>query len=253
MGSPVASNVTTILVVDDDPDVRLLLRECLEMEGYRVIEASDGAGLKLALTTSKIDLVTLDLNLGGEDGFALAREIRARQNIPIIMISGKSDTIDRVVGLELGADDYITKPFHLREVLARVRAVLRRYEIHSVADTEKHGTAAHSAPSSPTFAFEGWQLNLDRRELRRDPHNEVELTTSEFNLLAIFVQRPARVLSRDDIMDLLKGHDWSPLDRSIDSLVARLRKKIEQDSDAPKLVKTVRGVGYVFSAAVTKG
>ena len=253
MGSPVVQNVTTILVVDDDPDVRLLLLECLEMEGYRVIEAPDGAGLKLALTTSKIDLVTLDLNLGGEDGFALAREIRTRQNIPIIMISGKSDTIDRVVGLELGADDYITKPFHLREVLARVRAVLRRYEVHAGADAAKDGAAAGSTPLSPCFTFDGWQLDLDRRELRRDAHGVVQLTTAEFNLLAIFVQRPARVLSRDDIMDLLKGHDWSPLDRSIDSLVARLRKKIEQDSDAPKLVKTVRGIGYVFSAAVSKG
>ena len=168
------------------------------------------------------------------------------------MISGKSDTIDRVVGLELGADDYITKPFHLREVLARVRAVLRRYEPHAISGTSANPATAESRSSSPLFAFENWQLDLDRRELRRDAHGVVDLTTAEFNLLAIFVQRPARVLSRDDIMDLLKGHDWSPLDRSIDSLVARLRKKIERDSDAPRLVKTVRGVGYVFSTSVTK-
>jgi len=243
---------TTILVVDDDPDVRVLLRDCLEMEGYRVIEAGDGAGLKRALAADRIDLVTLDLSLGGDDGLALAREIRADRNVPIVMISGKSDTIDRVVGLELGADDYITKPFHLREVLARVRAVLRRYEVHGADDAAKGATTEGARPSTPSLAFEGWQLDLDRRELRSDAHGAVELTTAEFNLLAIFVQRPSRVLSRDDIMDLLKGHDWSPMDRSIDTLVARLRKKIERDSDTPKLVKTVRGVGYVFSASVTR-
>jgi len=243
---------TTILVVDDDPDVRVLLRDCLEMEGYRVIEAGDGAGLKRALAADRIDLVTLDLSLGGDDGLALAREIRADRNVPIVMISGKSDTIDRVVGLELGADDYITKPFHLREVLARVRAVLRRYEVHGADDAAKGAATEGARPSTPSLAFEGWQLDLDRRELRSDAHGAVELTTAEFNLLAIFVQRPSRVLSRDDIMDLLKGHDWSPMDRSIDTLVARLRKKIERDSDTPKLVKTVRGVGYVFSASVTR-
>jgi two-component system, OmpR family, response regulator len=253
VANPAGQNAaTTILVVDDDPDVRVLLRDCLELEGYRVIEAGDGAGLKRALATDTVDLVTLDLNLGGEDGLALAREIRAGRNVPIIMISGKSDTIDRVVGLELGADDYISKPFHLREVLARVRAVLRRYEAHGAEGLAKSAAAAGSTPSTPSLAFEGWQLDLDRRELRSDAHGAVELTTAEFNLLAIFVQRPSRVLSRDDIMDLLKGHDWSPLDRSIDTLVARLRKKIERDSDTPKLVKTVRGVGYVFSASVTR-
>jgi len=253
VGNPVGQNAaTTILVVDDDPDVRVLLRDCLAMEGYRVIEASDGAGLKRALASDPVDLVTLDLNLGGEDGLALAREIRADRNVPIIMISGKGDTIDRVVGLELGADDYISKPFHLREVLARVRAVLRRYEVQAADGAAKAAAAQGTMPSTPSFAFEGWQLDVDRRELRRDVHGLVELTTAEFNMLAIFVQRPSRVLSRDDIMDLLKGHDWSPMDRSIDSLVARLRKKIERDSDAPKLIKTVRGVGYVFSASVSR-
>lgn len=242
-----------ILVVDDDPGVRQLLRDCLEMEAYQVTEAADGGGLRQVLATQPVDLVTLDINLGGDDGFALAREIRARRNVPIIMISGKSDIIDRVVGLELGADDYITKPFHLREVLARVRAVLRRYEVYS-AQSQPGGVALEPADcAGQRFTFDGWQLDLDRRELRSPANGIVALTTAEFNLLSVFVQRPARVLSRDDIMDLLKGHDWSPLDRSIDSLVARLRKKIEHDGDSPKLVKTVRGVGYVFSVAVTKG
>ena len=249
---PAENIAATILVVDDDKDVRLLLRDCFELEHYRVVEARDGAGLRQALATGNIDLVTLDLNLGGEDGLALAREIRASRNVPIVMISGKSDTIDRVVGLELGADDYITKPFHLREVLARVRAVLRRYNRY--AGDAVAGEVKPTVPqeSGARFSFEGWQLDLERRELRRVAQGAVELTTAEFNLLVLFVQRPARVLSRDDIMDLLKGHDWSPLDRSIDSLVARLRKKIESDSDTPQLVKTVRGVGYVFAAAVAK-
>ena len=252
MSKPAENIPATILVVDDDKDVRLLLRDCFELEHYRVVEAADGAGLRQALATGGIDLVTLDLNLGGEDGLALAREIRASRNVPIVMISGKSDTIDRVVGLELGADDYITKPFHLREVLARVRAVLRRYNRY--AGDAVAGEAQPTAPQEPgaRFTFEGWQLDLERRELRKVTQGTVELTTAEFNLLALFVQRPARVLSRDDIMDLLKGHDWSPLDRSIDSLVARLRKKIESDSDTPQLVKTVRGVGYVFAAVVAK-
>ncbi|MBA4171438.1 MAG: DNA-binding response regulator [Hyphomicrobium sp.] len=242
----------TILVVDDDPDVRLLLRECLELEGFHVLEARDGAELRRTFASSTVDLVTLDLNLGGEDGLALAREIRADRNVPIVMISGKSDTIDRVVGLELGADDYITKPFHLREVLARVRAVLRRYETNAVSSGTRQADKELSSASSATFAFDGWILDIDRRELRRDPNGNVQLTTAEFNLLEIFVQRPARVLSRDDIMDLLKGHDWSPLDRSIDSLIARLRKKIERDCDEPRLIKTVRGVGYAFSESVRK-
>jgi two-component system, OmpR family, response regulator len=252
MSSPNGQKPATILVVDDDPEVRLLLRDCLTLEGYRVIEASDGETLKRTLASECIDLVTLDLKLGGEDGLSLAREIRASRNVPIVMISGKGDTIDRVVGLELGADDYIAKPFHLREVLARVRAVLRRYEGQTAGSPPAEATSKVPGPSGAAFTFEDWQLDLDRRELRNGSNGTIDLTTAEFNLLAIFVQRPARVLSRDDIMDLLKGHDWSPLDRSIDSLVARLRKKIERDSDAPRLVKTVRGVGYVFTASVSK-
>ncbi len=235
-----------ILVVDDDAEVRTLLRRCFELEGYAVAEAGDGAEMRSRMQVQPISLVTLDLKLGGDDGLTLAREIRATRNIPIIMITGKDDPIDRVVGLELGADDYITKPFHLREVLARVRAVLRRYEnsqqskpATSVASTDRTG-----------FSFGGYTLRPAKRELVDAKGIVVDLTTAEFNLLQMFVERPSRVLSRDNIMDLLKGHEWSPLDRSIDSLVARLRKKIEPDSDQPRLIKTVRGVGYVFAVDV---
>jgi DNA-binding response OmpR family regulator len=241
-----------ILVVDDDAAVRTLLRECYELEGYEVTEARDGADLVKALAAGRFDLMTLDLSLGGESGLDIARDIRTRNNIPIIMITGKGDTIDRVVGLELGADDYITKPFHVREVLARTRAVLRRYEALPV--TQSGSDAAVASPDSATrFWFDRWILDPARRDLRLENGEARELTTAEFNLLVLFVERPARVLSRDTIMDLLKGHEWSPFDRSIDSLIVRLRKKIERDPEVPHLIKTVRGVGYVFAAEVRKG
>lgn len=243
-----------ILVVDDDAAVRTLLRDCFELEGYEVMEAEDGAALRHILAEGDVQLITLDLNLGGEDGLALAREIRSIRNLPIVMITGKGDTIDRVVGLELGADDYIVKPFHVREVLARVRAVLRRYspaeDCRSLAG-ETQGAAP--GDNEERLSFDRWHLNIPRRELKSDAGDVRDLTTAEFDLLLVFVRRPGRVLSRDNIMDLLMGHEWSPMDRSIDSLVARLRKKIERDGDAPQLVKTVRGVGYVFAATVTRG
>lgn len=235
-----------ILIVDDDPEVRRLLEDGLKAEGYSVTEAADGAGLLAALAKRRVDLITLDVRLGGEDGFNLAREVRAKNNVPIIMISGKGDMIDRVVGLELGADDYIAKPFHMREVLARVRAVLRRYETQGAQ-------AGSGAPQSegPRFEFDGWQLDASRRALKTPEGQDRELTTAEFNLLLLLLERPGRVLSRDELMDLLKGPDWTPLDRSIDGLVARLRKKIER-GEVPQLVKTVRGIGYVFAAQVRR-
>lgn len=235
-----------ILVVDDEAEVRALLRSGLELEGYAVSEAKDGAELIAALEKRPVDLITLDLRLGDQDGFAFARQVRSKHNVPIVMISGKSDMIDRVVGLELGADDYITKPFHMREVVARIRAVLRRY-----APVAKSETRSAKPERQPVYEFDGWTLNSSRRELR-DPEGALcELTTAEFNLLSILVERPGRVLSRDELMDVLKGQDWTPLDRSIDGLVARLRKKIERGNESPQLVKTVRGVGYAFAGQVT--
>ena len=230
-----------ILVVDDDPKVRTLLRRCLEGEGFAVSDAKDGAELHTCLQRQQISLITLDLNLGKENGLDLARDIRKQRNIPIIMLTGKGDAIDRIVGLEVGADDYLAKPFELRELVARIRAVLRR-----VTPTEP------VAATGQRYAFEGWVLDISRRSLKRDCGDDQDLTTSEFNLLEAFVKRPHRVLSRDDIMDLLKGHDWSPLDRSIDNLVARLRKKVEKDPDRPALIKTVRGAGYTFTADVER-
>ncbi len=236
-----------ILVVDDEEPVRALLRECFELEGYRVSDAKDSKGLNQALAASPPDLITLDLKLGGENGLELARELRASCNVPIVMITGKSDVVDRVVGLELGADDYIAKPFHVREVLARVRAVLRRYEGGPAQPQQGEPAAAGNR-----YQFDGWTLDLERRELVSSAGEQRELTTAEFNMLELFVKRPARVLSRDNIMDGLKGHEWSPFDRSIDTLIVRLRRKIEPDPETPRYIRTVRGVGYVFSASVSK-
>lgn len=235
------SSQNLILVVDDEPEIRTLLRRCFERDGFAVVEARNGTEMRAHIDAPGLAVVTLDLTLGGEDGLELAREIRARNNVPIIMITGKGDTIDRVVGLELGADDYIAKPFQLREVLARVRAVLRRY-----------AAMPHAPPGATAqeerYAFDDMILDIGRRTLCDRSGAATDLTTAEFNLLHIFVKRPRRVLSRDNIMDLLKGHEWSPLDRSIDALIGRLRKRVEADPNSPTLIKTVRGVGYVFTS-----
>lgn len=234
---------TRILIVDDDEKVRLLLRRCFEGEGYRVSEAARGADVIPAMAADEIDLVTLDLTLPDMDGLSVARAVRERSRVPIIMVTGKGDVIDRVIGLEVGADDYISKPFHLREVLARVRAVLRRTD-------SGEGAPEAKVAARPALRFDRWTLDPDMRELRDEGGQACALTTAEFSLLEIFVSHAHRVLTRDQIMDLLKGHEWSPLDRSIDNLVARLRKKIEVSPDDPALVKTVRGLGYVFTARV---
>jgi two-component system, OmpR family, response regulator len=236
-------NSQHILVVDDDSAVRELLRDCLEPEGFRVSEAADSTAMHALLSAGHIDLVTLDLTLGRENGLVLARDIRSRHDIPLVMITGKGDTIDRVVGLELGADDYIAKPFHPREVVARIRAVLRRK-----GPVESGQVIAN--PRTERLAFEDWTMDLGRREVMSTNKATLALTTAEFNLLEILARRPQRVHTRDTIMDLLKGHDWTPFDRSIDALVSRLRRKIEVDPENPRLLKTVRGVGYVFACEV---
>lgn len=215
-----------------------MLRRCFEDEGYRVSEATDQAGVDLALT-DHVDLMTLDLNLGSTDGLSIARAVRQNWDLPIIMITGKGDMIDRIVGLEIGADDYIAKPFHLREVLARIRSVLRR-----------SGTGTAAAPTAApagTIRFDGFVLDPARRSLTDPNGADIALTTGEFDLLLVFASHAHAVLDRDRIMDLLKGHDWAPNDRSIDNQVARLRKLIEADTRNPQFIKTVRGAGYSFT------
>ena len=235
-----------IIVVDDDAQVRTLLRNLLETEGYVVSEAANGGEMRSLLETQSASLITLDLKLAGEDGLALAQEVRTQRHIPIIMVTAKADDIDKILGLELGADDYITKPFNVREVLARVRAVLRRY---APASSEQRPSRSSEHEK---YAFADWILDITARELKAADGQKTELTSAEFNLLELFVKRPTRVLSRDAIMDAMKGQEWMPLDRSIDTLVGRLRRKVEPDPEHPTIIKTVRGVGYVLAADVTR-
>lgn len=237
---------TNVLVVDDDPGVRRLLRRCLEGEGYRVHEAETADGVLDAVGRTPINLVTLDLGLDGDNGLEIAREIRKRSDVPIIMVTAKGDVIDRVVGLEVGADDYISKPFHVREVLARVNSVLRR-----ARGMENAAGPSLNPPTARTYAFEGFQATPEKLELRDTEGEPIDLTSGDFRLLQVFLERPRRVLSREQIMDILNGPGWSPLDRTIDNQVARLRKKIEAEPGDPKLIKTVRGVGYIFTPDVS--
>jgi two-component system phosphate regulon response regulator OmpR len=233
-----------ILVVDDDPKIRQMLSRYLEEEGFDVTLASTGGEMRDALARSHADLVLLDLVLPGEDGLLLAREIRAQAGrTGIIMVTGRSDMVDTVVGLEVGADDYIAKPFHLREVLARIKSVLRRLQ-------PPPGAAAFG-PIEPlvgeALRFDGWRIDFDRREVRRPDGAQVPLTSGEFDLLAVFVRHPGRVLTRDMLMDLTRGRQWEAFDRAIDAQVARLRRKIESNPKAPAIIKSVRGIGYVFA------
>jgi DNA-binding response OmpR family regulator len=235
-----------IVVVDDDPKIRTLLRRTLEPEGYRVSEAAGSEELFALLRGEPADLITLDLTLRNEDGLEIARRIRSESQVPIIMVTGKGDMIDRVVGLELGADDYITKPFHVREVLARIRTVLKR-----TANNRTGPGGSTTSERRSIFRFDGWQLDAQKRELRSPNGSPCALTTAEFDLLVVFVMRPNRVLTRDAIMEHLKGNNWAANDRAIDTQVARLRKKLENDRDLPSLIKTVRGFGYSFTADVS--
>ena len=243
----------TILVVDDDPKIRTLLRNLLEDDGFGVVEAQTAAEVMQVIETSSVSLITLDLNLGADNGIDLACQVRRMSQVPIIMVTGKEDVIDRVVGLEVGADDYITKPFHVREVLARIRSVLRRSEATSEVLREIAGNLEISqanASESAHFSFDGMIAIPDQMRLMDRSGLECGLTSGDFKLLNVFLNRPKRVLSRDQLMDLTAGTEWNPLDRAIDNQIARLRKKIERDPSNPKLIKTVRGVGYTFACEV---
>ncbi|NOV21037.1 response regulator [Ensifer adhaerens] len=229
-----------VLIVDDDERIRQMLHRYLQDQGFRVSVAGDGRAMRDCLTRGGIDIVLLDVVLPDADGFALARDLRSRSDIPFIMLTGRNDVVDRVVGLELGADDYIAKPFHLRELLARIRVALRRRR----PVTEGHVEARESE----VFCFEGWQLDVARRELWSRAGEEIRLTTGEFDMLCVFVKHPGRVMAREMLMDLTRGRNLEAFDRTIDAQVARLRRKIEADPANPSLIKSVRGVGYLFSA-----
>jgi two-component system phosphate regulon response regulator OmpR len=224
-----------LLVVDDDPGLRDLLSHYLTREGFKVATASDGRAMDRWLEKHHPDLIILDLMLPGEDGLSLARRVRATSDVPIIMISARGDEVDRILGLELGADDYLPKPFNPRELLARVRAVLRRRQPGSESPKTAH-----------QVSFGPFTLDLKSRQLTRDGE-PVALTSGEFDLLEIFAAHPDQVLHRDRLLDLLKGYERTPFDRSIDVQIARLRSKIEDNSKEPRYILTVWGKGYRFS------
>ncbi|MBZ0105318.1 MAG: response regulator [Sulfuricella denitrificans] len=226
-----------ILVVDDDPGLRELLQQYLTEQGYAVAAVNDGMAMERHLAQQCADLVILDLMLPGEDGLTLARKLRAQGSQPIIMLSARGEDIDRIIGLEVGADDYLAKPFNPRELLARIRAVLRRKE-----NLKPEATV----PPSGIFSFGPYRLDTNAHQLSHDSA-EVALTAGEFNLLRIFVEHPGRVLGRDMLMDLIKGYERTPFDRSIDVRVTRLRRKIEEDPAAPAYIRTVWGEGYLFA------
>jgi two-component system OmpR family response regulator len=231
-----------LLVVDDDRDIRELLTDYLTRNGFRATAVADGRAMRAALAAHAFDLVVLDVMLPGEDGLTLCRELRARSNLPILMLTARGDDLDRIVGLEMGADDYLPKPFNPRELLARIKAVLRR--ARTLPDN------LH-APQHSFARFDGWTLNFDTRTLHDPAGEAVELSGAEFRLLKIFVERPHRVLNRDQLMDLLHGRDTEPFDRSIDVQVSRLRQRLGDDAREARLIKTVRGEGYVFTAPVS--
>jgi two-component system OmpR family response regulator len=241
-----------VLLVDDEPRIRTMLRRYLVEEGFKVSEAANGDSMRAVLDRDAIDLVLLDLMMPGEDGLSLARYIRQRSAVPIIMLTGKSDLIDRVVGLESGADDYITKPFELREVLARIRTVIRRSNPRSAPPAPERAPTTNGS-GNEILVFQGWQLDVIKRELRQATGNIVPLTAGEFELLRVFAQHPNRVLSRNQLIELVKGREWAAYDRAVDTQVGRLRKKIEADPSDPKLIKTLRGGGYIFATTVKPG
>ena len=236
-----------ILVVDDDREIRDLLSRYLVKQGFRVSTAADGRDMRESLRDQAIDLIVLDLMLPGDDGLALCREVRARSAMPVIMLTARGDDVDRIVGLEMGADDYVAKPFNPRELVARIRAVMRR------AGESTGGLAGgRRDEAGGTLVFAGWRLDLERRELTNPDGVLVSLSAGEFGLLAAFAARPQRVLSRDQLLDLARGRDAQPFDRSIDVQVSRLRRKIEDDPREPHVIKTVRGGGYMFTPAVER-
>lgn len=231
-----------LLIVDDHKEIRELLQRFFLQHNYRVTVAKDGKEMKHKLKQHQIDLIVLDLMLPGEDGLTLCRDLRATSNIPIVMLTAMGDEMDKIIGLEMGADDYLAKPFNPRELLARIKAVMRR--VNSL-----------SAPISSVnqYHFAQWSIDIHKRELVDNTGVMVVLSSAEFDLLRVFIDHPQRVLSRDQLLELSKGRDGGVYDRAIDTLISRLRKKLEVDAKHPELLKTIWGGGYQFTCEVTHG
>jgi DNA-binding response OmpR family regulator len=225
-----------ILVVDDDPDLRWMVEKYLSKHEFAVTLAEDGEKMRAALERQSFDLAILDINLPGEDGLSLARYLRSNYQIGIIMLSAAAEVFDRIVGLEMGADDYVTKPFEPRELLARVKSVLRRVQ----------GEVERAAETSTRVRFGEYMLDLEAHQLLDKNDQAVALTSMEFDLLKAFAENPNKVLDRDQLLSLSHNRDWDPFDRSIDIRITRLRRKIEVEPSRPQIIKTVRGAGYIF-------
>lgn len=240
--NPIATRQPHLLVVDDDVEILEIARRYFGTHGFRVSVVTDGMAMRSVLCRETVDLILLDLGLPGEDGFELTRYLRDQWRGPVIIVTGRGESVDRIVGLELGADDYVTKPFELRELLARVRSVLRRSEAR-----------VPPMPASDLVRFAGFRLDPAARNLKAADGTEVPLTTGEYELLKIFLERPNRILSRDDLISRMHGRDAGPYDRSIDVQIGRLRRKIEVDPARPELIKSVRGAGYLFTARPQRG
>jgi len=243
-GSPAAAGQPRIVVVDDDPAMRKLIAESLEEHAFRVDAAADGAGMRQAMALRPADLVVLDLHLRGEDGMELARALRKESQIPIVMVTGRSGEVDRVMGLELGADDYVVKPFNPRELVARIRAVLRRYQAARALLPRRDDTRR-------AYRFCGWELNLRSRRLLDPEGRRVELSNGEFNLLVAFCSAPFQVLRREQLLDLSHVYGADEVyDRAVDVQILRLRRKICTDPSHPRFIRTERGAGYLFNVPV---
>jgi two-component system OmpR family response regulator len=231
-----------LVVVDDEPELRALVAEYLGRFGYDVATAADGSEMDTCVAAAMPDLLILDVTMPGESGFEIARRIRARSDVPILMLTAADDVVDRVVGLELGADDYVIKPFDLRELRARIQAVLRR----KTRQVPPSPTPLPEKSSTATVQFGDFQLDIDGRRLLQPDGEQLELTAMEFDLLVAFARNPNRVLSRERLLDIAHNRDTEPFDRSIDVRIARIRRKVERDPAKPQLIKTIRGAGYMF-------
>ena len=247
-----------IAILDDEPDITALLATYLGSHGYRVSELHNGRALMALMQQDMPALVLLDLGLPGEDGLAIARQVRECGGVGLVIVSGRGDAVDKVVGLEIGADDYITKPFDLRELLARVKAVLRRTEpaaavatVAAAAGPNGNGSNGGQRPRAGHH-FAGYTLDTAARCLLGPGGNEVALTSGEFDLLTVFVQHPGRVLSRDFLLERTRGREAAPFDRAVDVLIGRLRKKLEADAQNPQILKSVRSAGYILVVAVSE-
>ena len=236
-----------IAILDDEVDITQLLANYLQSHGYRVTQLHNGFSLMELMPADPPALVLLDLGLPGEDGFSIARQLREHWHCGLVIVTGRGDSVDKVVGLEVGADDYVTKPFDLRELLARIKAVLRR-----MAPAESPAPTAAASPRSK-LRFAGWELDTAARRLTGPQGQDVALTTGEFDLLCAFAQHPGRVLSRDFLLEQTRGREAAPFDRTIDVQVGRLRKKLEADAEDPQIIKSVRGAGYILVPPVIAG